>query len=79
MVKEKIQYHAHVKLGVVGSKAYAEELAGIFKNTYKAGNVKVVKEGNYYRVYADFTSKASAEKACKELKDKKYIINYYIE
>lgn len=69
---------AQVKLGLVGSEKYAKQLADIFRNTYKAGNVVVKAEGNYYRVSAEFLNKAAAEEACQEMKYNQYIINYYI-
>lgn len=69
---------AMVKLGVVGSERYAQQLAGIFQSTYKASQVEVKAEGNYYRVSAGFLDREAAEKACQQLKRDNYIINYSI-
>lgn len=70
-------YKTHVKLGVFGSQTYAESVAKIFEQEYKTGNVKVLKEGKYYRVYIDFTDKTTANMACKDMISREYIINYY--
>jgi hypothetical protein len=78
-VKDTVQKSgATVKLGLIGSKKYAEELGDIFKKKYHATNVKVEQESRYYRVSAEFGTTTEAEKVCKDLKNKNYIINYYI-
>ncbi|WMJ85864.1 DUF4073 domain-containing protein [Anaerocolumna sp. MB42-C2] len=69
---------AMVKLGLIGSKKYAEELSDIFKNKYQAINAKVVQEGRYYRVSAEFLNKTLAEEACQQMKNNNYIVNYSI-
>ena len=71
------QYNTHVKLGLIGSKTYAQEVAKRFEKDYDCDNILVKKEGNYYRVYMDFTGKAAAKAACKDMIAREYIINYY--
>ena len=71
------QYSTHVKLGLIGSRTYAREVAKIFEKDYDCDNVQVKKEGNYYRVYMDFTGKAAARTACKDMIAREYIVNYY--
>ncbi len=73
----KAQYETHVKLGLIGSKAYAQKIAAMFEKDYAAANVTIKQEGKYYRVTMDFTDKAAANKACKDMIERKYIINYY--
>ena len=71
------QYNTHVKLGLIGSKTYAQEVAKIFVKDYDCDNVIVKQEGKYYRVCMDFTDKAAAKAACKDMIAREYIINYY--
>ncbi|MBP1756538.1 MAG: Immunoglobulin I-set domain protein, partial [Firmicutes bacterium] len=74
----EVTYNAHIKLGLIGSKPYAEQVAKIFEDEYAGSKVEIKKEGKYYRVYVDFTDKAAAEKACQDMINRKYIVNYYI-
>ena len=73
----EIQYATHVKLGLIGDKAYAEKVAKIFEQDYECGNVIIKKQGKYYRIYLDFTDKATAKAACQDMITRNYIINYY--
>ena len=73
----EIKYNTHVKLGVIGSETYAKKVVELFARNYKNVKTELKKEGKYYRIYLDFTSQAAAKKACTEMKEKKYIINYY--
>lgn len=73
----KITYQSHVKLGVIGSKSYAQKVAYLFQHNYKNVKVEVKKEGKYYRVYLDFINKVAAKAVCNDMKNKAYIINYY--
>jgi hypothetical protein len=75
---QEILYKGHLKLGLIGSEKYAKKIAEIIRTTHKGTNVTVKKEGVFYRVRADFTTKQEAEKAAKNMKNKKLIINYYI-
>jgi hypothetical protein len=77
VVKKEIVYNAHIKFGLIGSKSYAEKVVQIMEQNYDGVKVEINAEGNYYRIYADFTDKATAKKTCQDLIDKKYIINYY--
>jgi hypothetical protein len=72
-----VKYNTYVKLGLIGSKTYTDKVAKIFERDYDCKNVIVKKEGRYYRVYIDFTSKTAANAACKDMKVRNYIINYY--
>lgn len=78
VTEKAVTYKAGLKLGLIGSKAYAEKIAGILEKKYGGSQVQVAKEGNYYRVTARFTTKAKAKAAAEEMKADKYIINYYI-
>jgi uncharacterized repeat protein (TIGR02543 family) len=71
-----IKYEAHVKLGLIGSKDYAEKVAKLFKQDYAAANVVVAKEGKYYRITMDFTDRETAKKACNDMIKRKYITKY---
>ena len=73
------QYDTTVKLGLIGSKTYAETVAKIFEKDYDCANVSVTKEGIYYRITMDFTERAAAKKACVDMKKREYIINYYFD
>jgi NPCBM-associated, NEW3 domain of alpha-galactosidase./BNR/Asp-box repeat. len=73
------KYTAQVKLGLIGSKKYANQVAGVLKNTYHAGNVEVKEEGSYYRVSAEFTNKTEAGRICEEMKKANLIVNYYLK
>jgi hypothetical protein len=73
----EVQYNTHVKLGVIGSSSYAKEVAKTFAKDYDCDHVAVKKEGNYYRIHMDFTSKAAAIAACKDMIARNYIMNYY--
>ncbi len=77
VVKNVVVYNAHIKLGLIGSKSYAEKVAQLMEQNYDGVKVEIKAEGNYYRIYADFTDKASGKKTCKDMINKKYIINYY--
>ena len=74
---DKVLYNAHIKLGLIGSKTYAERIAKVFEQDYDGTSITVKKEGKYYRVYVDFTDKAAATKACKDMANRNYIVNYY--
>lgn len=73
---KKIVYSSHIKLGVVGSKKYADSINNSIKKNNQFVSTTVKKEGSYYRVYADFLNKADSEKAMKMLKQKGFIKNY---
>jgi hypothetical protein len=73
----KAQYETHIKLGLIGSKPYAQKVAEIFEENYDAANVTIKQEGKYYRVTMDFADKTAAKKACNDMIERKYIVNYY--
>ena len=73
----KAQYETHVKLGLIGSKVYAQNVSEIFKQEYDTANVTIKQEGKYYQITMDFTDKTAANKACKDMIKRKYIVNYY--
>ncbi|BCJ94193.1 hypothetical protein acsn021_17620 [Anaerocolumna cellulosilytica] len=70
-------YKSQVSLGLIGSKEYANKVAEIFRQDYDSANVLVNRKGKYYLVTMDFIDKTAAEKACKEMVNRKYIVNYY--
>ena len=72
-----VQSNTHVKLGVIGSSSYAKEVANIFSKDYNCDHVVIKREGNYYRVYMDFSSKAAAKAACEDMTARRYIMNYF--
>ncbi len=76
--EKTVKYTTQVKLGLIGNKNYAKQLAEILKNTYQAGNVTLQEEGSYYRVSVEFTNMTEADKVCKEMKKAKLIANYYM-
>jgi hypothetical protein len=69
---------AKLRLGVVKSHTYALSLAKQLTQLYGGQNVKVIKEGNYYRVSATFSSKARALAVAKDMKRKGKIEHYLI-
>jgi hypothetical protein len=77
ITRKKIEYKSNVKLGLIKSKSYAYKVAEIFKTEYDSTNVKVKKEGDYYRVYIDFVNATAARTVCKDMIRREYIINYY--
>lgn len=78
VTEKAVTYKTVLKLGLIGSKSYAEKIAGILEKKYGGAEVQVTKEGNYYRVTARFVTKAIAKAAAEEMKADKYIINFYI-
>lgn len=78
ITREAKKYNTHVRLGVIGSKTYAEKVANIFEKEYDTANVRMKPVGKYYLVTMDFKNVATANKACKDMIDRGYIINYYI-
>jgi uncharacterized protein (DUF2164 family) len=79
ITRKAVQYDTHVKLGLIGSRTYAEQVAGIFARDYNAANVSVKPEGRYYRVTMDFVNRTAAKKACEDMIDRVYIIHYYFD
>jgi hypothetical protein len=75
--KAEIDYTSFVKLGLIKNKTYAEKVAAMFTKDYENVMTKLVKEGSYYRIYLDFVNKSTAQKICKDMKNKHMIINYY--
>ena len=75
--KKTKTYNIHVQLGMVGSHAYARDLAVLCKTNNRNVKSSVKKEGKYYRVYLNFCDKQSAKKVCENMKAKNYILNYY--
>jgi len=71
------QYDTNIKLGLIGSKSYAEKVAAIFKRDYDCANIAVIKEKKYYRVTIDFPDRQAAVEACQDMIARKYIVNYY--
>jgi hypothetical protein len=71
-------FTTHMKLGLIGDKSYAKEIAAYITENYQSKNVVIAEEGNYYRVSADFKNKTAAIKACTDMRKKELIINYYV-
>lgn len=71
----KIQYNVHLELGVISSKAYVERVRSIVKKDYY-GQVVIKKSGFYYKMTANFKTRAEAVKVGKDLKRRKLINNY---
>lgn len=71
-------FNTHVRLGVIGSKTYAEKVARIFDEEYATANVTMKEFGKYYLVTMDFKDSTAANKACQDMIRREYIINYYV-
>ena len=76
IVRKPIENTKFIKLGLIGSKTYAEKIAAMFESNYNCKNV-VTKEGKYYRVTLDYNNDVNIVNACEDMKKQKYIINYY--
>lgn len=66
----KIQYNVHLELGVISSKAYVERVGSVVKEDYY-GQVS----GSYYKMTANFKTRAEAVKVDKDLKRRNLINN----
>jgi hypothetical protein len=73
------EYNSRIRLGVIGSEAYAKHVAQIFEKDYDSANVEVRKSGKYYQVTMEFKDNTEAKKACKDMVRREYIINYYFD
>ncbi len=77
VTRKEVKYKEYIKLGLIGSKTYAEKVAKIFTEEYDCKNVVVKPEGNYFRVTMNFIDKSEAVKACEDMIIRQYIIHYY--
>jgi hypothetical protein len=78
ITRKEQTYGTHVRLGVIGSKTYAEKVAKIFEKEYDTSNVSMKPVGKYYLVTMNYKDIAEANKACLDMIRREYIINYYI-
>ncbi|MDF2513362.1 MAG: cell wall binding repeat 2-containing protein, partial [Herbinix sp.] len=68
ITRKKAEYKEQIKLGLIGSKTYAEKVAKVFAEEYDCKNVVVKQEGKYYRITMNFPDKSAAIKACEDMK-----------